>query len=143
MIRRVMARLWRAQLLIVMAVVLVGCPKPPPGYEELSQEVNLNQIKGYYLGVREAYKTARREKKPGTDQPLMDDASFLLAVKADEAYTAGWNRYLQLRREGREKPADLILVAANLKVLQGIVKQFAPDIMKDVPDLLGNILHLE
>lgn len=129
---------------VAIAVLLtaVACaPKPPPGYEQLGTEVKLNEIKVYYLGVREAYKAARAEKKPdGT--PLMDDASFLLAVKADEAYSAAWNRYLDLRIKKQDTVTDLVVVAESLRTLQGIVSQFAPGIMDDAPQILNDLLKI-
>jgi len=71
-------------------------------------------VAGYLGALREVYVEIRRRN-------IMSHSEFVEAVKADQAATVAWNRFLDLKREKDETPGSWDEVLQTVRKLEKIV----------------------
>lgn len=105
--------------LLTLLLLTSSCAQKslPPGYESLRQEATALEISRYYSGLREGYIKAKQDGLITIDQ-------FVLAVKADETFSAAWNTYLDLRREKKDTLAQWNIAISKLAIFEELVSKW-------------------
>lgn len=130
--RLLLTRNHHVSFAIVLAILLAGCAAQqlPPGYESLKTEASLLEVGTYYQGIRAAYVQARQ-------QGIMPANEFVLAVKADQSFTAVWNVYLDAVQARRDTVQMWTAVVSNLGILEGLIRAWVPaDVLGSKPAAL-------
>jgi len=126
-------RVFRSALapLLGLTLLLAACASQqvPSGYEAIKTEANLLEVSKYFQGIRAGYVKARQDG-------LMAPEQFVLAVKADQSFTAAWNVYIEAVKAKKDTVQMWTTVVNSLGILEGLVKAWVPDLIQKKPPML-------